>query len=164
MRNKDTIRLKGVFELTLKGPDGKVKEHLQVENGIVLDGFKNINDLLTGLVAGNVLDYLGIGWGAGASTAFAEAQDNLQGANQERIAVVLATYIDQKNFKIDATWGPNEPGGGAPVGGFPVPIEEAAAFWNSGVAANEMFSRVVFAVVNKQAVDTLQLVYTFTLA
>lgn len=153
MRIKDQLRITGRCEMILRGPDGRVKEVAVFENDITDIGFDNVIDILTGL-GGSALTYVGIGWGAGANTAFAGTQTDLQGASKDRKAATPTTGT--KTFTLSATWGPNEPIAGT------VGIEEVGSFW--GASGANMFSRLVRPILNKLAVDSLNLNYVFTIA
>ena len=144
--------------MTLRGPDGKVKETKVIENDITDVGF----DLICALMAdpappggyGDIVDVLGIGWGAGANTAFNVAQTDLQGASKDRKAASYSHTPGTKDFALQAIWGTDEPIAGT------VGIEEVGSF--NASSGGVIFSRLVRPILNKLAVDSLEVNYSFT--
>jgi len=157
MNEKANISVKGMCEMILRGPDGRIKQRMVAENDLTNNGF----DLIAALMANPTppsgysakVSYLGIGWGVGANTAFAAAQTDLQGASKNRKAATYSHTPGTKIFALQATWGPNEPLAG------PVPIEEVGSF--NAAAAGVMFSRLTRPLLTKLAVDTLEFNYSF---
>ena len=143
--------------MILTDQHGRVKEKRVYLNDITDNGF----DLICGLMAdpappggyGDIVDVLGIGWGAGANTAFNATQTDLQGASKDRKAATYSHTPGTKVFTLQATWGPNEPIAGT------AGIEEVASF--NDITAGIMFSRLVRSILNKAAVDTLEVNYSF---
>lgn len=161
---KQGLRIRGTAVIVLRGPDGRVKERHTMRNLIVDIGFDNVNSLLRG-TGGNALTHLGIGWAEPDQTPSDPAAGDVNlpsGGNykQDRVAAVLSK-IDDKNFKLVASWGSGEP---ASAGSFPVPIRSIGAFWDGGTEDNELFSWIKRAVINKASVDTFEFTYTFTMS
>ena len=155
--NKTRLKLVGRCEMILRGPNGNIKDRQVIENDLSNNGF----DLIAALLANPTppagysakLTYLGIGWGVGANTAFNAAQTDLQGASKDRKSATYSHTLGTKIFYLQSTWGPNEPLAST------VPIEEVGSF--NASTAGAMFSRLVRPMLNKQAVDTLEVNYSF---
>jgi len=150
-------KLKGRCEMTLRGPDGVVKERRVFMNDITNNGF----DLICALMANPTpptgysekVAYLGLGWGVGANTPFDQAHPDLMGASKNRKKATYTHTPGTKIFSLQATWGPNEPLAST------VPIEEVGSF--NAAAAGVMFSRLVRPLLSKTALDTLEVNYSW---
>lgn len=153
IENKDGMKLVGRCELTLRDPHGRVKDRRVFLNDITNTGFDLICALMADPGGEDIVDVLGIGWGAGASDAFDAADTDLQGASSDRKAATYSHTPGTKLFTLQATWGPDEPLAST------VPIEEVGSF--NDIAAGTMFSRLVRPILNKMAVDTLEVNYSF---
>lgn len=153
-----TIKVRGVIEVRVRGPDGKLKFYDRFENMIMYIGFNNI---VNGITGGGIipLSHLGIGWGAGANTPESPSQTDLQGANKNRTPDApgcVVTKIDSWNWKLEATWGANNPSPTVTVG-----IEEIGTFW--GASGANMFSRAIRPIINKAPADSVEIIYNFSI-
>lgn len=151
------MKLNGILEIVVKGPDGRIKQHDVITNAITLIGFENINDLITG-AGGSPLTHIGVGWGVGSDTAFADTQTDFQGTDQDRKAVT-PSKISEKILELVGTWIATEPTGAS----FPITIYEIGLFW--GVAPDKMMCRAVRpAGIVKDSADTVEITYRITMS
>lgn len=149
--SKDSIKLTGHIDIKLFGPDGRLKDSRDIKNVIVTVG-KNFlaNHLASSSPVTDFMQYLEIGTGTDAAQA---TDTDLQIAIGTRIS---GTRSDSTNI-----W-ENEGTFGAGIG--TGAITEAGLFSNSVTATGTMFARQVFPVVNKQAGDSLQIIWQVTLS
>ncbi len=145
------IGLRGDVVYRLYGPDGKLKDIRHVSNLIVNGGFDLICDSIgksTSRPA--VTEYIAIGTG---STAAAATQTLLVTENARQIATYAHT-VGTKVYTLVTTFAAGT-GTGA--------IVESGMF--NVVTANTatMLNRQTFAVINKGALDSLQVTWTVTL-
>lgn len=144
----DKVALKGTVAFVLRDEQGKIKEERTQDNLIVTVG----KDYLAGGILNAIATpFVAIAIGTG-NTAAALADTALQtevarGAfDSSSVPANVATMV--KNFAAGI-------GTGA--------ITEAGIFSNT-IAGGNMLSRIVFAVINKAASDSLQITWTVTLA
>lgn len=157
MKIKNKGKLTGRCEMTLRGPDGVVKERRVFLNDITNNGY----DLICALLANPSppsgysakVTYLGVGWEVNAGNAFAATQTDLQGASKSRKSATYSHTPGTKIFALQATWGPNEPLASD------VPIQEVGSF--NAAATGVMFSRLVRPLLTKTALDTLEVNYSW---
>lgn len=139
----DSIKVTGKLVLTLRGPDGKVKE-TRVANLVTTAGKNGIADQL--LLAPTLAKptHMAIGTGAPAAT--------LLGAELDRNALTSKTRLNAVVTMV-GDWAAGD-GTGA--------LTEAGIF--NIVTANtvDMYCSASFAVVNKLAADTLNISWTLT--
>ncbi|RLI54288.1 MAG: hypothetical protein DRP09_13500 [Candidatus Thorarchaeota archaeon] len=160
----DRIRLKGTVEIVLKGPDGRIKQHDVHHNLIVDAGFDIVNTLLrTG--TGDYTSVLGLVWNDPDAATITLTSGNLDFQNYTNQSFksggdVTITRIDEKSWKLEATWGSGEPTPGG--SGWPIPIRGIGVYYQA--LANKIFSGIVRAPLNKESIDDLVITYTFTMA
>lgn len=134
--------------LVLRGPDGEIKQEETIHNLIVTTGVNAIVDQLLLAPALNKPTHMGVGTGAGAvaagNTALTTELDRNALTTKTRSGAVLTMVGD---------WAAGD-GTGA--------ITEAGVF--DAASTGNLYSRVVFSVVNKAAGDTLQITWTYTLS
>lgn len=133
--------------VTLRGPDGKVKDVRKIKNTVTTAGKNGAADQLLAAPTLVKAAWLAIGTGAPAAT--------LLGTEIARVAMSPATGRAGSVVTYQATF-PAGTGTGA--------ITEAGTF--DVVTANtiNMWMSVSFAVVNKLAADTLSVSWTLTFA
>ena len=138
--------IRGMLQMVLRRKDGSGL-YVAHENLITNAGF----DFLCNVVGKNAqpadLSHIGIGTG---TTAAAAAQTALVTQNAKAIAA-YAHVAGTKVFTMAVTF-PPETGTGA--------VTESGCF--NAANAGTMFNRVTFAAVNKAAVDSLAITFTFT--
>lgn len=152
----ESLRPQGVFVLTLRGPDGNIKDVRVAHNLVTNAGFAGIASRINGSGAEAAATYLAVGTGttaaaAGNTTLETEITDSgLSRAN----ATASRTTTTQTNdtatlvhtFSVTGTKAVTEAG-----------VLNAAS---SGV----LFARSVFAAVNVANGDTLQVTYDIAVA
>lgn len=145
----DNFGLKGNVELILRDKDGNVIDHRDVENAITNVGYDAICAQIGNQSQPNDFYYTGIG----TSSAVFSGADTTLGTELTRVENVYAHSIGTKNFTSTATYA-------ATVG--------TGAITESGLlnanSAGTLLNRVVFAVINKGADDSLEIVWTITLS
>lgn len=148
MNNQDFLKLHGALTLTLFKADGTV-EVTHKDNIIVNAGFDLICDSLGAASRPAVLGYIGVGTGSVTPAA----ADTALGTQTVRQAATYAHTAGTKVFTMTTTFA---------AGVATAALTEAGVF--NAAAAGTMLDRVTFPVINKGASDTLQAVFTFTLA
>lgn len=149
MHNEE-LQLIGSMEAVLTKADGSV-EVTRKDNIIVNGGFDLICDAL-GKTASRPA---AVGWIAVGTGAVAPAvTDTLLGAEIARVASTYAHTASTKVFTHAATLSAGT-GTGA--------ITEAGVFNVVTANTGTMLDRVTFSVINKGALDTLTITFTFTL-
>ena len=145
----DRLRLHGRLEARLYKADGSVL--VRVKDNLIVDtGFSFIAQSV-GLAAGrpNVMSHIGVGTGTTAS-----ATGNTALVTEiARKAATFSHTTGTKTFQFEATFNAGEATGA---------ITEAGVF--NASTSGTLFDRVVFAVINKGADDTLTQRFTFTMS
>jgi len=134
--------------IVLRGPDGEVKEERDCHNLIVTVGVNAIVEQLVASPATTKPTHMAIGTGGTAAsagqTALTTELDRNALTTKTRSGAVLTMVGD---------WAAGD-GTGA--------ITEAGVF--NASSSGDMYSRVLFSVINKAAGDTLQITWTYTLS
>ena len=148
-RHREGMRMHGAMEIRLQREDGTV-EIRRKDNLIVDVGFDFIANAI-GEATGRpgVMGYIAVGTGNGAVAAGQTAL----GTELARQAATYAHTAGTKTFTFSTTFAP-----GAATGA----ITEAGVF--NASSDGIMLDRVVFAVVNKGAGDTVTQTFTFTMS
>jgi hypothetical protein len=142
----DEFEVVSNVDVVLRGPDGEVKQHEEIHNLIVTVGKNGIADQLVGSPTISKPSHMAIGTGATA----AAAGDTALQTELDRNA--LTSKIRSTNVvTMVGDWAAGD-GTGA--------ITEAGIL-DAGSSGN-LYSRAVFSVVNKGALDTLQITWTYT--
>ena len=161
---KQGFKIIGTVDIVLKRPDGTIKQHDVHHNLIVDAGFDIVNTLMrTG--SGVYTNVLGLVWedpDVGVISLAAGDLDFQNYTNQDFKSGgdVTITRIDEKNWKLVATWGAGEPTPGG--SGWPIPIRGIGVYTQA--LLDKLFSGIVRAPLNKEDVDDLVITYTFTMA
>ncbi len=146
--SQDAIKVKGVVQARLLGPDGQIKEMRGGKaNLIVATGKQAIADQLLAAPTLPKPTHMGIGTGTTAPADGNTALVTEVGARQ--------TITKARNTNVVTMVGSF--GAGVGTGA----ITEAGIF--TAVAAGTMYSRITFAAINKGANDTLELTWTYTI-
>ena len=144
----DNIKVTGAVSLTLIGPDGNVKETREDHNLVVTGGKGVIAERMKGSPTLGAMTYMGIGSGA-AAAAVSDTDITVLGSrvllDSTAVAGAVITYVC--TFVAGS-------GTGA--------VTEAGIF--NASTAGTMLSRVMFAVVNKAAGDTMVVTWTITIS
>lgn len=143
----DLLTLRGELELELRGPDGEVLERRVVRNLITTVGKNSIVDRLLASPAIATPTHMAVGTGV---TAAAAGDTTLQ---TENARVALTTKTRSTNVLTLV--------GDYAAGVATAALTEAGVLNASSVG--DLFSRAVFAVINKGALDTLKITWTWTI-
>jgi hypothetical protein len=143
------IKSKGVFTLTLIGPDGKVKQRKVAPNVVTDVGLNHLRSYVfrgcSPTVAPDPMCYIGIG----TNNTPATGSDVALGSELAREAFETWTDGGVGTIVVSTTFAAGV-GTGA--------ITECGMF--NDALAGDMFDRSVFSTVNKEAGDTLKVAYS----
>ena len=146
MINED-LKLRGDVAIVLKDKDGNVKDSREIHNLVVSSGLEFICSRMAGTSAG-VMSHMALGSG---TTAAAAGQTDLVSILGSREALD-STSASSNTITYVSSFEAGE-GTGA--------VTEAGVF--NASSSGTMLCRTVFAVVNKQADDTMLVTWTITL-
>jgi len=147
MKTTEPLKITGRVNLTLRGPDGRIKTRRTLLNIITNVGRAHIIDRLQAAAVA-VADYIAIGTGSSGPTA----GDTTLGAEVARAQGALTqpdAYTDRCVYTFPAGTGTGA-------------ITECGRL--NAASVGTLMGRLVFAVVTKGAGDTLQVQYDFTYA
>ena len=149
VQNNEGFKLKGSMTAVLIKEDGTTETRFK-DNIIVNVGFDFIADAI-GKPASRpgVMSHIAVGQGVAA----AAAADTALGTELARVAATYAHTTGTKVFTFQTTFA-----AGVGTG----PITEAGVI--NAASGGILFDRVVFAVINKGAADTLQVTFSFTMS
>lgn len=147
----ENLKLSGQLNIVLKDKDGNVKDEREVKNLVVNSGLAYIASRMVG-TSKSVMSHMALGSG---TTAAAAGQTDLVSMLGSREALDSTTISGTNNEKVVyvSTFEAGDATGA---------VTEAGIFNDS--AAGDMLCRTVFAVVNKQADDTMSITWTITLS
>lgn len=158
MNSNENLKLSGMLQIVVNGPDGTVKDSREVKNLVVQDGLRWITSSMAKTSnTPAAMTHMGIGDG---TTAAADAQTDLLGTNKFRKAFTTATVANSSPaagrgnivYVCFFDTADNITGGA---------VTEAGIF--NAASAGTMLCRTVFPVVNKGASDTMTITWTITL-
>lgn len=141
--HQDSIKVTGRVELTLRGPDGKVKE-TRVSNTVTTAGKNGIADQLLAAPTLAKPTHMAVGTGSPTATALGVELDRNALTSKNRSGAVVTMVGD---------WAAGD-GTGA--------LTEAGIF--DAASVGNMYCSTSFSVVNKAAADTLSISWTLTIA
>jgi hypothetical protein len=145
----ESIQLRGDVKYVLRGPDGKVKDIRFVSNLIVNGGFDLICDAVSKSASRPAAaEYIAIGTSATAAAA-------TQTALLAEAARGLATYAHTVGTKVYTLVYTFAAGTGTGA------ITESGIL--NAASVGTLLNRQTFAVINKGALDSLQVTWTITL-
>ena len=147
MNTKDNVAATGALKIVVQGADGVVKQEHEVKNLVVNAGLAYIASRMKDTTLG-AMSHMSVGSG---TTAAAGANTGL-GSELNRVALT-STTVTANAIAYVATFGAGS-GTGA--------ITEAGLF--NADTAGTMLCRTVFAVVNKEAGDTMSITWTVTIS
>lgn len=146
-------RFKGIYTIRVVGPDGKVKQEIEIENDIPLC-FREANcNRYASAVPSNALlcSHIAIG---SSSTAFADSQTTLV-AEEARAAVASRTYEDDV-LAVATVF---------PAGAYVGTVREFAVFFDAtGAADSGLMGSRALATVVLTALDALFVDWRLTLS
>lgn len=137
----------GHVSLRLYGPDGQLKETREVDNLVVNAGLAHIADQLSSSPGGAAMSHMAIGTG---STA-AAAGDTALGTEIDRNALTSRTDSGAVVTYV-GNWAAGDGTNSA--------LREAGIF--NAASNGTMLARAVYANIDKQAADTLEITWTVT--
>ena len=143
----EELKLRGDVAIVLKDKDGKVKDSRVIHNLVVNSGLTFICSRMGGTSAG-VMSHMALGSG---TTAASSGQTDLVSILGSREALD-STSASSNTITYVSSFEAGE-GTGA--------VTEAGVF--NAASSGTMLCRTVFAVVNKQADDTMSVTWTITL-
>lgn len=143
----DKVKVSGKVRLVLKDKNGKVKESREIKNLLVSTGLEFICSRMAGTSA-SVMSHMALGSG---TTTPAAGQTDLVSILGSREALD-STSASSNTITYVSSFEAGE-GTGA--------VTEAGIF--NASSSGTMLCRTVFAVVNKQADDTMSVTWTITL-
>lgn len=144
---QDQITATGALKIVLTGADGAVKQEQDVKNLVVTTGLGYIASRIKDATA-TAMSHMAVG-----SNATAAALANTALGVELGRSALTSTTVTANAVTYVASF-PAGTGTGA--------ITEAGLF--NAASAGTMLCRTVFAVVNKQASDTLQITWTVTIS
>lgn len=143
----DDLKLRGDVAIVLKDKDGNVKDSREIHNLVVSSGLEFICSRMAGTSAG-VMSHMALGSG---TTAAAASQTDLVSILGSREALD-STSASSNTITYVSSFEAGEATGA---------VTEAGIF--NASSSGTMLCRTVFAVVNKQADDTMSVTWTITL-
>lgn len=146
MNTNELLKATGRLSIQIKGPDGEVKDERTVDNLVVTTGLNYIASRMRDATA-TTMSHMAIGSG----TATAAAANTALGTELGRVSLT-STTVSGNGVSYVASFGPAV-GTGA--------ITEAGLF--NASSGGTMLCRTVFAVVNKEAGDTMSITWTVTI-
>jgi len=144
---KDNLKLRGDVSIVLKTADGSVKDSREIKNLVVNDGLNFIVSRMKDTTQG-AMSHMAVG---SSTTAAAAGQTDLVSILGSREALD-STAVSTNTVTYISSFEAGE-GTGA--------VTEAGIF--NASTSGDMLCRTVFAVVNKQATDSMSITWTITL-
>ncbi len=143
----DDLKLRGDVAIVLKDKDGKVKESREINNLVVSAGLTYICSRMADASA-SVMSHMALGSGTTAAAAGDTDLESILGSRE----ALDSTTASSNTITYVSSFEAGE-GTGA--------VTEAGIF--NAATSGTMLCRTVFAVVNKQADDTMSVTWTITL-
>ena len=147
----ENLKLKGEVAFVLRDKDGNIKDERNIKNLVVNAGLAYIASRMVG-TAKDTMSHMALG---SSTTAPAAGDTDLIAVLGDREAIDTTTIVGTNNEKVQyvSSFEANEATGA---------VTEAAIFNDS--TGGDMLCRTTFAVVNKQADDTMSVTWTITLS
>lgn len=143
----DGLKAEGTLDITVRGPDGKIKEEKKVDNLIVTTGLAYIASRMNG-TSESVMSHMAVG--TGSTTA--AAADTTLGTELYRNALTSTTVTDNAIAYVASY------AAGTATGS----LTEAGLF--NASSAGTMLCRTVFGTVTKAADDSMTITWTITVS
>lgn len=141
------VAVVGKLNVVVYGPDGAVKDSRDINNLVVTSGLGYVTSRMKDTTQG-AMSHMAVG----AGTTAAAAGNTTLGSELGRVTLA-STTVSSNTITYVATFGAGT-GTGA--------VTEAGIF--NDASAGTMLCRTVFAVVNKDANDTIQITWQITLS
>jgi hypothetical protein len=143
----EELKLRGDVAIVLKDKDGNVKDSREIHNLVVSSGLEFICSRMAGTSAG-VMSHMALGAGTTAAAAGQTDLVSILGARE----ALDSTTPSSNTITYVSSFEAGEATGA---------VTEAGIF--NASTSGTMLCRTVFAVVNKQADDTMSVTWTITL-
>jgi hypothetical protein len=143
----DNLKLRGNVAIVVKDKDGKVKDSREIHNLVVSAGLEYICSRMAGTSA-SVMSHMAVGSGTTAASAGQTDLVSILGSRE----ALDSTSASSNTITYTSSFEAGE-GTGA--------VTEAGIF--NASSSGTMLCRTVFAVVNKDADDTMSITWTITL-
>lgn len=143
----DNLKLRGDVAIVVKDKDGKVKDSREIHNLVVSTGLEYICSRMAGTSA-SVMSHMAVGSGATAASAGQTDLVSILGSRE----ALDSTSASSNTITYVSSFEAGE-GTGA--------VTEAGIF--NASSSGTMLCRTVFAVVNKDADDTMSITWSITL-
>jgi len=143
----DNLKLRGDVAIVVKDKDGKVKDSREIHNLVVSAGLEYICSRMAGTSA-SVMSHMAVGSGTTAASAGQTDLVSILGSRE----ALDSTSASSNTITYTSSFEAGE-GTGA--------VTEAGIF--NASSSGTMLCRTVFAVVNKDADDTMSITWTITL-
>ena len=143
----DNLKLRGDVAIVVKDKDGKVKDSREIHNLVVSTGLEYICSRMAGTSAG-VMSHMAVGSGTTAASAGQTDLVSILGSRE----ALDSTSASSNTITYVSSFEAGE-GTGA--------VTEAGIF--NASSSGTMLCRTVFAVVNKDADDTMSITWSITL-
>ena len=143
----DNLKLRGDVAIVVKDKDGKVKDSREIHNLVVSAGLEYICSRMAGTSA-SVMSHMAVGSGTTAASAGQTDLVSILGSRE----ALDSTSASSNTITYTSSFEAGE-GTGA--------VTEAGIF--NASSGGTMLCRTVFAVVNKDADDTMSITWTITL-
>ena len=143
----DNLKLRGDVAIVVKNKDGKVKDSREIHNLVVSAGLEYICSRMAGTSA-SVMSHMAVGSGTTAASAGQTDLVSILGSRE----ALDSTSASSNTITYASSFEAGE-GTGA--------VTEAGIF--NASSSGTMLCRTVFAVVNKDADDTMSITWSITL-
>lgn len=143
----DNLKLRGDVAIVVKDKDGKVKDSREIHNLVVSTGLEYICSRMAGTSA-SVMSHMAVGSGTTAASASQTDLVSILGSRE----ALDSTSASSNTITYVSSFEAGE-GTGA--------VTEAGIF--NASSSGTMLCRTVFAVVNKDADDTMSITWSITL-
>jgi hypothetical protein len=153
MKRTVEVTLVGHMHAVLRGPDGEIKQEVEHDNLIVTTGRDSILEQMEAAPTAAKPSHMRVGTSSAAAAAGQTALTTEIGSGAAFDSKVAAANV----LTMVATFAPGNGTGGLQEAG----VFCAATGATSGAAP--MYSRALFAVINKGAGDSLAITWTYTL-
>lgn len=147
----ENLKLSGQLNIVLKDKDGNVKDEREVKNLVVNSGLAYIASRMVG-TSKSVMSHMALGSGTTAAAAGQTDLVSMLGSREALDSTTISGTNDEKVVYVSTFEAGDATGA----------VTEAGIF--NASTAGDMLCRTVFAVVNKQADDTMSITWTITLS
>jgi len=147
--------IRGTVGISVFTDDGKIIREYKTQNDFTTIGWDWLCDVMGQQPQPGPISFIGIGWGAGASTPFDPSQTDLAGASTARKASTYAHGAGTTVFYHEAIWGKNEPATTT------IEIEESGTFL--AATGGTMVTRALLAKTPKSPDHNFAVRWTFEL-